>query len=266
LLFLNLYRNPNLDLALLEMDSKLETCNRRNMEFTKEQTLLRETVARFAREQVAPLAAEIDQKERFPFAPILKTILDKYEQGSYDISSLRYVAGLDSVENIQRFLKVAPHVRYWTGFGQTEVMGVSGCHFDEKPGSAGRSSPFARVSLFDQFDREVPPGFPGEICVRSPAVFLGYWRREEDNAYTFRNGWHHTGDIGRFDEEGFLWYVKRKAQKELIKPGGENVYPFEVEKVILQHESVLEVSVIGVPDPQWIITRCFVWAKKWALI
>jgi len=130
-------------------------------------------------------------------------------------------------------------------------MGVSGGDFIEKPGSAGRPSPFVRVGLFDEYDREVPPGTPGEICVRSPSVFLGYWGREEDTAYTFRNGWHHTGDIGRFDEEGYLWYVKRKSQKELIKPGGENVYPSEVEKVILQHEKVLEVSVIGVRDPEW---------------
>jgi long-chain acyl-CoA synthetase len=97
----------------------------------------------------------------------------------------------------------------------------------------------------------VPVGTPGEICVRSPGVFLGYWGRDEDNAYTFRNGWHHTGDIGRFDEDGYLWYVKRKAEKELIKPGGENVYPAEVEKAILEHDAVAEASVIGVSDTQW---------------
>ncbi|MBW2324071.1 MAG: AMP-binding protein, partial [Deltaproteobacteria bacterium] len=119
------------------------------------------------------------------------------------------------------------------------------------PGSAGKPSPLARVALFDDYDNEVPVGTPGEICVRSPVVFLGYWGRDEDNAFTFRNGWHHTGDVGRFDEQGYLWYVKRKAQKELIKPGGENVYPAEVEKVILSHESVEEVSVIGVVDKQW---------------
>jgi len=105
--------------------------------------------------------------------------------------------------------------------------------------------------LFDDDDNEVPVGTVGEICVRSPMVFLGYWNRDKDNAYTFRNGWHHTGDMGRFDEEGFLWYVKRKADKELIKPGGENVYPAQVEKTILEHGSIAEVSVIGVPDSKW---------------
>ena len=68
---------------------------------------------------------------------------------------------------------------------------------------------------------------------------------------TLRDGWHHTGDIGRLDEEGSLWFVGRKAEKELIKPGGENVYPAEVGKVVLEHPAVLEVSVIGVPDPKF---------------
>jgi len=108
-----------------------------------------------------------------------------------------------------------------------------------------------RVALLDDYGNEVPAGTAGEICVRSPVVFKGYWDLPEDTAHTFRDGWHHTGDIGRFDEDGYLWYVKRKAEKELIKPGGENVYPVEVEKTILEHPAVAEVSVIGVPDDQW---------------
>jgi long-chain acyl-CoA synthetase len=82
-------------------------------------------------------------------------------------------------------------------------------------------------------------------------VFNGYWGEEELSQQTFRGGWHHTGDIGRIDEEGFLWFVGRKAEKELIKPGGENVYPVEVEKVIMEHPGIREVSVIGVPDPKF---------------
>jgi long-chain acyl-CoA synthetase len=82
-------------------------------------------------------------------------------------------------------------------------------------------------------------------------VFKGYWNLPEDTEYTFREGWHHTGDLGRFDEDGFLFYAGRKAEKELIKPGGENVYPAEVEKVILQHPSVEKTVVFGVPDPKW---------------
>ncbi len=187
----------------------------------------------------------------FSFAPILGSILDKYEEGSYDISSLKYVGGMEGKENIERLMKHAPQAMFYTGFAQTEAMGVSRAPYTERPGSAGKPSVLTRVKLFDDYDNEVPVGTPGEICVQSPTVFLGYWGLQEDTAYTFRNGWHHTGDIGKFDEDGYLWYVKRKAQKELIKPGGENVYPIEVEKAILDHEAIAEVSVIGVPDPKW---------------
>jgi long-chain acyl-CoA synthetase len=82
-------------------------------------------------------------------------------------------------------------------------------------------------------------------------VFKDYWNLTEDTAYAFRGGWHHTGDMGRFDEDGFLWYEGRKAEKELIKPGGENVYPVEVEKAILDNPAVKEAIVFGVPDPKW---------------
>ncbi|HSV93144.1 MAG TPA: AMP-dependent synthetase, partial [Desulfobacterales bacterium] len=73
----------------------------------------------------------------------------------------------------------------------------------------------------------------------------------EDTARTFRGGWHHTGDLGRFDADGYLFYAGRKPEKELIKPGGENVYPAEVEKAILEHPDVEAAVVFGVPDPRW---------------
>jgi acyl-CoA synthetase (AMP-forming)/AMP-acid ligase II len=82
-------------------------------------------------------------------------------------------------------------------------------------------------------------------------LFNGYWNCEADNAFTFRNGWHHTGDVGRFDADGYLWYVGRSPAKDLIKPGGENVYPAEVERAILEHSAIAEVVVIGVVDTQW---------------
>ena len=159
--------------------------------------------------------------------------------------------GIDKPENMKRFSEMAPHATCWVGYGQTETMVFSSCPFSEKPGSAGKPCVLSRVALFDDYDREVPVGTPGEICVRSPLVFSGYWGHEEENAYISRNGWHHTGDMGRFDKEGYLWYMGRKANRELIKPGGENVFPAEVEKAILDHEAVAEVVVIGVPDQEW---------------
>ena len=87
--------------------------------------------------------------------------------------------------------------------------------------------------------------------VRGPQVFNGYWNLPEDTEYAFRDGWHHTGDKGRIDEEGFLFFLGPLPKKELIKPGGENVYPAEVEAVILGHPKVGETVVIGVPDAEW---------------
>jgi long-chain acyl-CoA synthetase len=123
--------------------------------------------------------------------------------------------------------------------------------YDEKPGSAGRAVPMAEVKVVDDYERPLPCGQVGEIVVKGPMIFKGYWNLPDETAYAFREGRHHTGDLGRFDEDGFLWYAGRKPEKELIKPGGENVYPAEVEKVILQHPAVEEVIVFGVPDPKW---------------
>jgi long-chain acyl-CoA synthetase len=123
--------------------------------------------------------------------------------------------------------------------------------YNDRPGSAGKMIQMGQVQLVDDYDRPVATGQTGEIVMKGPMVFKGYWNLPEDTAQTFRQGWHHTGDLGRFDEDGFLWYAGRKPEKELIKPGGENVYPAEVEKVILEHPAVEQTVVFGVPDPKW---------------
>jgi len=185
------------------------------------------------------------------FAPILAMILDTQEKSGKEINSLKVVAGLDSPETIERYQRTTGG-EFFMIYGQTEVSALTNISpYNERPGSAGRPLPLANVRLFDTYDREVETGAVGEIVVRGPMVFKGYWNRPKDNEYTFREGWHHTGDQGRFDEDGFLWYAGRTAEKELIKPGGENVYPAEVEKVILQHPAVELTVVIGVPDPKW---------------
>jgi long-chain acyl-CoA synthetase len=117
-------------------------------------------------------------------------------------------------------------------------------------GSAGKEGPLIKIKLVDEYDRTVETGKEGEICVRGPVVFLGYWNLEHDNHYAFREGWHHTGDIGRLDENGYLWYVKRKSEKELIKPGGENVYPAEGGKAILENSCCVNILVQKLHLPQ----------------
>jgi len=185
------------------------------------------------------------------FPPVLATLLDAAEAAGSKLPSLRMVSGLDAPDTIAR-LHSATGARFWTGFGQSETSGfITLQPFDEKPGAAGRPTPLAQVRLVDDYDQPVPLGEPGEILVRGPAVFAEYYDQPEVSAHNFRGGWHHTGDVGRFDEEGYLYYVKRKPEKELIKPGGENVYPAEVEAVIMEMDEVRGVCVFGVPDAQW---------------
>jgi acyl-CoA synthetase (AMP-forming)/AMP-acid ligase II len=185
------------------------------------------------------------------FPPVLANLLDAAERAGSRLARLKHVAGLEGPETIAR-LHAKTSAQFWTGFGQTETSGfVTLQRVADHPGSAGTVAPLCQVALVDDYDRQVPVGTPGEIVVRGPVVFQGYYGQPEVTAYTFRNGWHHTGDVGRFDDQGYLYYVKRKPEKELIKPGGENVYPAEVEAAIMQMAGVTGVCVFGVPDTQW---------------
>lgn len=198
---------------------------------------------RCVRDEGATLLAE--------FPPILGAMLDAAANPA-DLASLRIVTGLDAPETIARFEKQCPSGRFWTAFGQSETSGfVTTAQFRDRPGSAGRPMFLSTVAVVDELDRPLPAGQVGEIVVRGPGVFEGYWNCESDTAATFRNGWHHTGDNGAFDADGYLWYKGRSPAKELIKPGGENVYPAEVEAVLIAHPMVLEAVVFGVPDAAW---------------
>ncbi len=103
------------------------------------------------------------------------------------------------------------------------------------------------MRILDDADRALPIGEAGEIGVRGPNVMLGYYRMAEETAGTLRNGWLHTGDVGRLDDDGFLYILERK--KDLIIRGGLNVYPREVEDVLYAHPGVAEAAVVGMPDP-----------------
>jgi acyl-CoA synthetase (AMP-forming)/AMP-acid ligase II len=185
------------------------------------------------------------------FPPVLTQLLDAAAQMGITLASLKHVAGLEGPEAIAR-LQTQTSAQFWTGFGQTETSGfVTLQRAAERPGSAGKVAPLCQIRLVDEADRDVPVGTPGEILVRGPIVFQGYFDQPEVTAQTFRGGWHHTGDVGRFDADGYLYYVQRKPEKALIKPGGENVYPAEVEAVIMELEGVTAVCVFGVPDAQW---------------
>jgi long-chain acyl-CoA synthetase len=185
------------------------------------------------------------------FPPMLGGLLDA-AAGTEALASLRAVSGLEAQETILRLEAACPKARFWVGYGQTETTGFATLAPNrEQPGSAGQAAALASVAVVDAADRVLPAGKVGEIVVRGPSVFSGYWNRAAENAVVFRNGWHHTGDLGRFDEAGYLWYAGRSPAKELIKPGGENVYPAEVEQALTEHPAIAEACVIGVPDTEW---------------
>ncbi|HTE55201.1 MAG TPA: AMP-binding protein [Kofleriaceae bacterium] len=112
-----------------------------------------------------------------------------------------------------------------------------------------QQSPFCQVRLVDADDREVPDGAPGELCMRGPTLFSGYWREPEVNQRDFRGGWFHMGDVFVRNPDGTLDFVDRV--KYLIKSGGENVYPAEIERVLMQDARVAEAAVVRAPDPVW---------------
>ena len=139
------------------------------------------------------------------------------------------------------------------GFGMTEtapiVSVLDADHVKEKAGSIGRAVFHVEARIADEADKDARVDEVGELVLRGPNVFTGYWGLPEATAEAFRGGWFHTGDLGRMDAEGFITLVDRK--KDMIITGGENVYPIEVEQVLYRHPAVREVAVVGVPDARW---------------
>ncbi|MDI6873034.1 MAG: AMP-binding protein [Actinomycetota bacterium] len=141
-------------------------------------------------------------------------------------------------------------VYIYEGYGLTEASPVVSCQRPDipmKPGSVGPPIHGVEVSIRDNFERELPSGSPGEICVRGPNVMKGYFKEPAETERALRGGWLHTGDIGYLDEDGYLYIVERK--KDLIITGGFNLYPSEVEQVLERHPAVREAAVVGEPDP-----------------
>ncbi|MCP4744532.1 MAG: AMP-binding protein [Desulfobacteraceae bacterium] len=187
----------------------------------------------------------------FNFAPILKSILSAKSAAGAKLKSLRAVIGLDTPETIEKYHKQTTGT-FYTVYGQTETsLMVTLGNYKDCPGAAGRPLVLTTLALLDEKDQPLPANQKGEIAIKGPLVFQGYWDLKKDTGNAIRNGWHHTGDLGCIDNHGYLWYHGRMLKKELIKPGGENVYPIEVENVIIEHPGIDQVVVFGVPDPKW---------------
>ena len=169
----------------------------------------------------------------------------------YDTSSLLYcVSGsaplpLSILEGFEQKF----HCQILEGYGLSEASAVLSGHsldMPRKPGSVGKPITNVEVQIVDENDQPVPVGEVGEIIARGPNIMKGYYNMPDVTQATLRNGWLYTGDMGRFDEDGYLYIVERK--KDLIIRGGFNIYPHDVEEALNSHPAVIESAVIGIPS------------------
>jgi long-chain acyl-CoA synthetase len=189
--------------------------------------------------------------QRTALVPAMIQMLLAQPLEDVDLSSLRYVnsgAAPLAAETREQWERRVPGSEILEGYGCTESGAVISVNPPgaSRPGSAGMPIPGYQVSIRDDNDADLRAGTDGEICVRSDGVMAGYWNAPEETSATLRGGWLHTGDIGHFDADGYLYVVDRK--KDLILRGGFNVFPRDVEDVLLEHPAVAMAGVVGRPD------------------
>ncbi len=178
-------------------------------------------------------------------------LLQLKEFETFDLSSLRWIVTFgasSSPDALRRFHQFCPKAHLLNGWGLTEtnaptvVLPMGSKNIE----SVGRPAPWIEVKVFDDLGKELKANEVGEVAVKSWVVTDGYLKDEELSRQTIRNGWFYTGDLGKFDAQGFLYIVGRK--KEMIKVGGEIVFEPEVESVLLKHPDIAEAAVVGVSD------------------
>ena len=177
-------------------------------------------------------------------------LLHAPDRTDYDTSALRMCisGGAALPVEVLRGFEEAFGVPVLEGYGLSETSPVASFNHpdrEQKPGSIGTPIRDVRMRVVDNDDHEVPQGEVGEIVISGPNVMKGYWHRPEATAEAVRDGWFHTGDLARVDEDGYFYIVDRK--KDLIIRGGYNVYPREIEEVLYEHPAVAEAAVIGLP-------------------
>ncbi|HLR79643.1 MAG TPA: long-chain-fatty-acid--CoA ligase [Bacillota bacterium] len=165
---------------------------------------------------------------------------------------------------IEQLKKQFPHVGLVQVYGLTEgtpiATALDPLDIEIKGFTAGKPMPFTEVKIVNPEGQSLGFSKIGEICVKSPAVSLEYWEKPEETASTFIDGWCHTGDLGYVDQDGYLTISGRK--KDMIRSGGENIYPVEIEDVLIRHPEIQDVAVVGIPDPRYIETVCAVIVLK----
>ncbi len=190
----------------------------------------------------------------FPGVPTLYSAVNNHPRaGEFDLRSVRFcISGAAPLpREVAQIFESLTGGKLVEGYGLTEASPVTHCNplFGlRKPGSIGVPLPETEARIVDLETREtLPPGAEGELAIRGPQVMLGYWRRPEETALAIRDGWLHTGDVARMDEDGYFYVVDRK--KDMINASGFKVLPREVEEVLYSHPKVREVAVAGLPDP-----------------
>jgi long-chain acyl-CoA synthetase len=172
----------------------------------------------------------------------------------YDLSALRRVTSGAApllAETREEFSRRLPHVELSEGYGCTESAAIIATSplGGVKAGSVGPPAPGVEVRIVREDGQEADPGATGEICVRGTNLMTGYWKAPSETAQALRDGWLHTGDVGRLDDDGYLYVVDRL--KDLIIRGGINVYPRDVEDAMLTHPDVVGAAVVGKPDTKY---------------
>jgi long-chain acyl-CoA synthetase len=201
---------------------------------------------------------------RCQFVPtMIHSLLQVPDLSRYDLTSLRlilYAGSSMPVELLKKALAIF-QCGFAQMYGQTESGPIITILKPEdhlldgsekrlaRLASSGKAVINYEVKIVDDNDKEVPTGQVGEIVCRSEAMMIGYWQMPEETEKKLRNGWLHTGDLGRMDQDGYVYIVERK--NDLIISGGVNIYPREIEEVLYSHPSVSEASVVGVPDEHW---------------
>ncbi len=188
----------------------------------------------------------------FPGVPTMYSyLLAAYDPSRHDVSKLRLgsIGAAPAPVHVIRQCAETFGMTLIQAYGQTETCGSISFERlgkERRTGSCGHPLPGLELKIVDENGGEAPPGEVGEIAVRGPVVMKGYWKMPEADAEAFRDGWLHTGDLGRQDEDGYLYIAGRL--KDLIITGGFNIYPKEIEEVLYAHPAVLEATVIGVTD------------------
>ena len=172
---------------------------------------------------------------------------DKYDTSS--VVSVGYGGAPAAPELVQKIKTLFPASSAANGYGLTETSAASsqiaGFEYQAKPESCGPVLPVCDAKVVDENGNELPTGSVGELWIYGPNVVKGYWNKPEATAESFTDGWLHTGDLARIDEEGFIYILDRA--KDMLIRGGENVYCVEVEDALYSHADVMDAAVIGIP-------------------